>query len=161
MRAVTITIVLTACLAAGPLYAGEENTPMSQRATGSFEVTIDPIHQETPEGRPVFPRMALTKTFAGDLAGTSQGEMMTAMSTVEGSGAYVAVEQVSGTLGGRTGTFMLVHRGTMEKGGSFVLDVRVVPDSGTGDLVGISGTMEILIDDSHHYIFDYALPPTS
>ena len=91
-----------------------------------------------------FSRLFLDKTFTGDLNGVSKGQMMGAGTAVEGSAAYVAFEVVTGTLDGRHGTFILQHAGTMRKGAG-TLHVTVVPDSGTGDLVGLTGT-----DDDHH-----------
>jgi hypothetical protein len=103
--------------------------------------------------------MSLEKQLKGDLDGTSKGEMTTAETSVQGSGGYVAIERVSGTLGGRTGTFMLLHQGTMKRGGDFKLSIVVVPDSGTGQLAGLTGTMAIIITDGKHsYELDYTLP---
>jgi len=69
----------------------------------------------------------------------------------------VAIERVSGALHGRTGTFVLQHSGTMTRG-SPELTVSVVPDSGTGELTGLSGTMRIIIEGKRHsYEFDYTL----
>jgi hypothetical protein len=102
--------------------------------------------------------MSIDKQFHGDLEATSKGEMLTAMSgTVKGSGAYVAVERVTGTLHGRAGSFALYHIGTMTRGTPH-LAVTVVPDSGTGQLTGITGTMNIIIaDGKHSYEFEYEL----
>lgn len=126
---------------------------MTKRANGSFEVKVDPLTADA------FPRMALKKTFRGDLEGTSAGEMMSAGGEVEGSGAYVALERVTGTLDGRNGSFALVHSGTMRKGGEFSMIIRVVPDSGTGELAGIAGTFEIVFEGKNHlYHLDYSLP---
>jgi hypothetical protein len=85
--------------------------------------------------------------------------MMSVDATAEGSGAYVAIERVSGALHGRQGTFTLVHRGTMRRGGDYRLAVDVVPDSGAGQLAGLEGTMEILIEGrEHRYELRYTLP---
>lgn len=103
--------------------------------------------------------MALDKQFKGDLEGTSKGEMTTAETSVEGSAGYVAVERVDGTLRGRKGTFVLLHQGTMKRGGDFKLTIVVVPDSGTGQLVGLTGTLAIVITDGKHsYELAYTLP---
>lgn len=84
---------------------------------------------------------------------------MTAETSVEGSGGYVAIERVNGALRGRHGTFVLLHQGTMKRSRDFKLMIAVVPDSGTGQLVGLTGTMAIVIKDGNHsYEFDYALP---
>jgi hypothetical protein len=103
-------------------------------------------------------RMSIRKKFHGDLEATSRGEMLTAMTEVEGSAAYVALEQVTGTLGGRSGAFVLHHSGTMTRGAPRLVLV-VVPDSGSGDLQGIDGTMQIeIVDGDHSYVFEYQLP---
>jgi hypothetical protein len=100
--------------------------------------------------------MSIDKQFHGDLDATSQGEMLSAMSAVEGSAGYVAIERVSGTLHGRSGSFVLQHNATMTRGAPY-LNIIVVPDSGTGDLVGLTGSMNIIITDGKHfYEFDYA-----
>lgn len=102
-------------------------------------------------------RLAIDKTFNGELSAKSKGEMLSAMTTVKGSAGYVAIEQVSGTLDGKTGSFILQHFGTMSKG-SDRLVLEVVPDSGSGDLEGLSGKMNIEIKDGqHYYSFEYEL----
>ena len=103
--------------------------------------------------------MTLDKRFHGDLVATSRGQMLTAGTDVKASGAYVAVERVTGALNGRQGTFLLHHRGLMTRG-TPDLSISVVPDSGTGELTGLTGTMEIVIapGGKHSYDFEYALP---
>jgi len=104
--------------------------------------------------------MSIDKQFQGDLEATSQGEMLTAGTAVQGSAGYVAIERVSGTLHGRRGTFILQHSGTMTRGAP-QLAVTVVPDSGTGELAGLSGRMTITIaDGKHSYELEYALAET-
>ena len=129
---------------------------MTHEATGKFDVKATPLDTEgAPAG--AFARHSLAKTFHGDLEGTSVGEMMS-VGGADGSGAYVAIETVRGTLNGRDGSFSLVHRGTMRRGADFKLSVIVVPDSGTGDLTGIDGTMEIAIAGREHsYKLSYTL----
>ena len=123
------------------------------QAKGTFEVKTEPIADSG-----AFPRLALQKQFHGDLEGTSAGEMMSVMGAVEGSGAYVALERVTGTLAGRKGSFALVHSGTMRRGGEFSMIIRVVPDSGTEELTGIGGTLQILFEGKQHlYELDYTL----
>jgi hypothetical protein len=101
--------------------------------------------------------MAIAKEFDGDLAATSRGTMLAAMTAVKGSAGYVAIEQVTGRLGGREGTFVLQHSGTMTRGVP-ELSVTVVPDSGTGDLTGLAGRMTIdVVDGKHSYSFEYCL----
>ncbi len=118
-----------------------------------------PVPGESKGDLPSFPRLALHKQFHGDLEGTSQGEMMSVNGTVKGSGAYVAIEHFSGSLLGRKGSFALVHSGTMRKGGELNMIIRVVPDSGTEQLAGLTGTFEIIIEDGkHRYNFDFSIP---
>lgn len=134
--------------------AEEKGKTMAGQAKGTFEVKTEPI-----AGSDAFPRLALKKEFHGDLEGTSAGEMMSAGGSVEGSGAYVALERVTGTLAGRKGSFALVHSGTMRRGGEFSMIIRVVPDSGTDELTGIAGTLQILFEGKNHlYQLDYTLP---
>ena len=102
--------------------------------------------------------MSIDKHFQGDLHATSKGEMLSAMGEVKGSAGYVAIERVSGSLGGRNGTFVLMHTGTMARGVA-QLSVMVVPDSATGELTGLAGSMTIKIEaGKHFYEFDYTLP---
>ena len=131
---------------------------MSTRATGSFTVKMLPQPLADASADASLGRMALDKTFSGDLAATGQGEMLMAGTAVKGSAGYVAIERVSGSLHGRSGTFVLQHTGTMNRGAP-TLSVTVVPDSGTGELVGLAGKLDILIDGGQHrYAFDYTLP---
>ncbi|MFL6286708.1 MAG: DUF3224 domain-containing protein [Pyrinomonadaceae bacterium] len=134
---------------------------MTTRASGTFEVRMSPqAPDEGAEGVVGISRMLIDKRFEGDLEGTSRGQMLAAGTGVAGSAGYVAIEQVTGKLGGRDGTFVLQHSGTMERGVGR-LTVSVVPDSGRGELEGLSGTMEIVIEEGQHsYVFDYALGDT-
>jgi hypothetical protein len=130
---------------------------MSVTANGTFEVTMSPEPPyDVNEGASIG-RVALKKQFKGDLEATSSAEMIGARSEVKGSAGYVAIERVVGTLGGRSGSFVLQHSGTMTRGKG-QLDVSVVPDSGTAELKGISGKMTIEISDGKHlYSFEYSL----
>ena len=111
-------------------------------------------------GDAILGKMAIDKQFHGDLDATSRGEMLTVGTAVQGSAGYVAMELVSGTLQGRDGTFVLQHSGTMTRGAPSLM-VTVVPDSGTGQLVGLVGTMAIMIaDGKHEYDFEYTLTET-
>lgn len=124
------------------------------QATGTFQVKLTPQTDGEDLG---LGRMTINKQFHGDLDASSQGQMLAARSSVTGSAGYVAIERVSGSLGGRTGTFVLQHSGTMTRGEP-QLSVTVVPDSGTGDLTGLSGKMAIKIaEGAHSYIFEYAI----
>ncbi len=128
------------------------------KATGEFEVDLKPIEPYATGQEGInLARMSIDKKFRGDLKGTSVGEMLSAMTTKKGSAGYVAIEQVDGTLADRSGTFVLQHFATMANGESRQI-IEVVPDSGTGELAGISGTLEIIIKDGKHfYEFTYAL----
>lgn len=131
---------------------------MSNRSTGPFDVTIKPQPLAGPAEDASLGRLSIEKRFHGDLEATGQGQMLTAGTDVQGSGAYVAIEKVSGTLHGRAGTFMLQHRGIMTKGQP-QLEITVVPDSGTGALAGLTGTLHVNIENGKHsYDFEYTLP---
>lgn len=129
---------------------------MSMRAAGSFQVKLAPIplHDESIGG---VGRLSLDKQYLGDLQGAGKGEMLSAMGNVQGSAAYVAIEHVSGTLHGRAGSFLIHHRGVMTRGAPELV-IHIVPDSGTGELAGISGSMTIDIRGrDHFYTLDYEL----
>jgi len=125
-------------------------------ARGSFDVAPKGI--SSPDEAP-FGRMSIDKTFHGDLEATTRGQMLSAMTATKGSAGYVAIELVTGTLAGKTGTFLLQHHGLMNRGVPD-LKVTVIPDSGTGELVGLSGTLAIIVaDKKHSYEFEYAVAP--
>ena len=127
------------------------------QATGPFDVKLAPQAPAPQIASTHIGRQTLDKQFRGDLDATSLGEMMAFMSGVPGSGAYVALERVEGALHGRRGTFVLQHTGVMNRG-TPSLSVTVVPDSGTGELAGLSGAMMIHIENGRHsYTFEYAL----
>ena len=133
---------------------------MSTHATGTFEVKLTP--QPSSEGAQDanLGRFTIDKQFHGAIEGTSKGQMLTGGTAVKSSAGYVAIEQVSGALDGHTGTFILQHSGTMTRGVP-QLSITVVPDSGTGELVGLSGKMNIIISEGKHsYEFDYVLAKT-
>jgi hypothetical protein len=135
-------------------------TPMTATAKGPFDVKL------TPQGNAADPtavgRMALDKTFHGDLDATSVGEMLAVRTAVANSAGYVAIERVTGTLAGRKGTFALQHWGIMDKGAQD-LRISVIPDSATGELAGLTGTMTIDIQPGgkHFYAFTYSLSPAT
>jgi Protein of unknown function (DUF3224) len=132
---------------------------MTKHASGTFGVNLTPQTPDNKEAESAnLGRMSIDKHFQGDLEATSNGEMLSAVSDVKGSAGYVAIERVTGTLHGRNGTFVLQHTGTMTRGVP-QLSVTVVPDSATGDLTGLSGSMAIKIEAGEHsYEFDYMLP---
>ncbi len=133
----------------------------SLHATGRFEVKIDPQPPDEKGGGAAIGRMFLDKQFHGDLEATSKGTMLAAGTGAKNSsGGYVALEVVTGSLKGRTGTFVLEHSATMNRGVP-QLSIVVVPDSGTGQLTGLDGKMNITIADAKHsYDFEYTLPDT-
>jgi hypothetical protein len=130
---------------------------MTTTAEGTFAVTMRPGAAEL-DG--AVARFELSKTFTGDLEGTGAGVMLSAGDPQAGTAGYVAIETVSGRLGGRVGGFALQQFGTME-GGAQVLHYAVVPGSGTGGLAGITGTLRLRIDDdgTHRYALEHDLPP--
>ena len=125
---------------------------------GTFDVTLSPLASTlTDNAGVVIKRMAIAKTFHGELAAQSQGEMLSAMAATPGSAGYVALEQVSGTLAGKQGSFVLMHYGVMADGHNR-LQLEVVPGSGSDELAGLSGSMGITIKEGQHfYTFDYQL----
>ncbi len=159
-RALTIAALVT--LAAAPLNGAEpmakpsttEPSGTEQAATGSFEVTMAP--QAAPDA--AIGRFALDKRFHGPLEATGTGELVTMRTPTEGSAGYVAIERVTGTLAGRTGSFALQHSGLMDRGAP-TLHIAIVPDSGTDGLAGISGTLDIAVEGgTHRYTLRYRLP---
>jgi hypothetical protein len=128
---------------------------MTLHAHGAFDVKVAPLKGDEAWGG--FGRLSIDKQFHGDLDASSKGQMM-AWGTGAGSGAYVALEMVTGTLLGRSGTFVLMHNGTMTQAGP-AMTVTVAPGSGTGALVGLAGTMTIHIEGGKHtFDFDFTLP---
>jgi len=132
---------------------------MTTHAGGTFEVKLTPQKSDSA----VFEtgslgRMSIDKQFHGDLDGTGKGEMLAANTDVKGSAGYVAMERVTGMLSGREGSFILQHSGTMTRG-TAQLSVTVVPDSGSGQLIGLTGKMTIKVESGRHfYEFEYTLP---
>lgn len=163
-RKATICVSLLLALSAlaqthSPPDSVHQGALMITHAIGTFEVKLTP---QAPEDKddPWLARMSLDKQFHGDIEGVSKGQMLAAGSGAKGSsGGYVAIERVTGTLQHRSGTFVLQHTGTMT-GGTPELSITVVPGSGTGQLAGLSGKMNIKIaGGKHSYEFDYTLEP--
>ncbi|CAN5267966.1 hypothetical protein BH10PSE1_BH10PSE1_14810 [soil metagenome] len=129
----------------------------TQQTTGTFDVRITPV-QPASDAAPDAPgRMLLAKTFQGGMEGVGAGEMLATMGP-ERSGAYVALERVTGSVDGRSGSFALVHKGLMDKGAQD-LSIVIVPGSGTDDLTDISGVFHLTIaDGEHRYVLEYSLP---
>lgn len=128
------------------------------KISGKFDVKLNPLDTYAQGANGLnLGRMSIDKTFYGDLDAKSQGEMLTAMTAIQGSAGYVAVEQVSGTLSGKKGSFVLQHFGTMDRGKDRLI-LEVVADSASGELVGLSGSMRINIEGGQHfYEFEYEL----
>lgn len=126
--------------------------------SGPFDVKMSPASAHDAS----VGRFTLDKQYHGDLAAAATGEMLTAMTATKGSAGYVAIEKVTGKLAGRAGTFHLQHTGIMNRGAPS-LTITVVPDSGTSELTGLTGTMTINIaaDGAHAYEFAYSLPDKS
>jgi Protein of unknown function (DUF3224) len=132
---------------------------MSERAAGSFDVKVTSQKPDTQVARAAnLGRLTIDKRFHGDLEGTGKGEMLATQTDVPGSAGYVALERVTGKLRGRSGGFVLQHSATMTRG-TPVSTITVVPDSGTGELRGISGRMTVTVaaDGTHSYEFDYRI----
>jgi hypothetical protein len=134
-----------------------------KRASGSFEVNVQPLGNtpflnEDGSPDPLLGRFLLTKKFSGDLDARARGHMLSAGTPVKGSAGYVAIDQVTGSLDGRKGSFVLQHSGSMKRGVPALL-VMVVPDSGTGELAGLTGTLSInIVEGKHFYDFLYSIP---
>ena len=132
---------------------------MNQRATGSFDVKVVPQKPDTQIARAAnLSRLTIDKRFHGDLEGASKGEMLALQTDVKGSAGYVALERVTGKLKGAQGSFVLQHSATMHKGEPDS-KITVVPDSATGELVGLTGKMVITVaeDGAHNYEFEFKL----
>jgi len=129
---------------------------MTERISGSFDVRMTPQDVHAQAAAAGFARMSLDKRYHGELDATGVGEMLAVRTATAGSAAYVAIEKVEGTLRGRRGSFFLRHAATMVRG-TPDLSVTIVPDSGTGELVGLSGRLAIRIEDGKHfYDLDFA-----
>jgi Protein of unknown function (DUF3224) len=134
---------------------------MSQHATGAFDVKVTPQKPDTQVARAAnIGRLTIDKRFHGDLEGVSKGEMLAIQTDMKGSAGYVAMERVTGKLNGKSGSFVLQHSATMTRG-TPAASITVVPDSGTGELRGISGKMSITVaaDGAHSFTFDFRIEP--
>jgi hypothetical protein len=129
-----------------------------KRATGSFEVSLQPLSNAEITSDAMLGRLLLNKKFSGDLTASARGQMLSAGTATRGSAVYVAIDYVTGNLEGRQGSFVLQHSGSMNRGVP-TLSIMVVPDSGTDELAGLSGTLSInVIDGKHFYDFIYSIP---
>lgn len=154
---VPLAIVLLSLSSSAGIFQKEGAMPI--HATGSFDVKIVPQPQSDHESRASISRFSISKQLHGDLEATSEGEMLTSGDPKSGSAAYVAIERVTGTLRGLSGSFVLQHTASMTPTSQQML-ITVAPDSGTGQLVGLSGKFLIKIENKQHfYDFEYDLPP--
>ena len=153
---IAVTCVFTCVGVAAYAQTQSTSGAATMHATGPFDVKLTPLDDKID---PALARMTIDKQFHGDLEATSKGQMLSAATDVKGSAGYVAIEKVTGTLKGRSGTFILQHNATMDRGKP-QLSIIVVPDSGTGQLAGITGKMNIVIAEGgkHSYEFEYTLP---
>jgi hypothetical protein len=139
--------------------SNQARSVVMQKVQGSFDVKLTPEGSEDKAGGSSLGRMSIEKQFHGALDGTSKGQMLTGSSEVAGSAGYVALERVTATLKGRRGSFLLQHSGTMSKAAGYQLSITVVPDSGSGELVGLAGKLDIqIVEGKHLYTFEYSLP---
>jgi len=161
--------ILGMCLALASAHAQnpsaastiQKEALMTKHASGPFDVKVGPLSAYNQDDKAVG-RFSLDKQLHGELEGTSKGEMLAYGTGAKGtSGGYVAIEKVTGTLNGRSGSFVLQHNTTMTRG-TPDMSVTVVPDSGTGELTGLAGKMNMVTasDGKHSYEFDYTLPET-
>jgi Protein of unknown function (DUF3224) len=165
---VSVITVIWLCLASvaqaqtqspnsGP-SAAQKDVAVATHASGTFEVKLNPQPPDDKAEGSTLGRMSIDKQFHGDLEGTAIGQMLTAGTDVKGSAGYVAIERVTGTLNGRSGSFVLQHSGTLTRGAA-QQSITVVPDSGTRQLVGLVGKITVTIAaGKHSYDFEYTLP---
>jgi hypothetical protein len=153
------SLIAGAWLTAAAIPSPNPKERLIMHASGPFEVTLEPQKADNPQAQAAkLGRLSIDKHYHGALEATANGEML-ARQDEHQSGAYVAIERVTGSLQGRSGSFVLVHSAVMNRGTPENWSVAVVPDSGTEQLAGLSGTMTITIDgDAHRYDFHYALP---
>ena len=125
------------------------------QAKGEFEVKRIPQEELDIGGGASVGHSRFDKRFRGPLDAASVVHMLAVMSPVAGSGAYVAIERIEGTLNGRRGSFFAQHNGVMDRGKPS-LDLTVVPDTGTDELTGLHGRITIdIADGKHFYTFEY------
>jgi hypothetical protein len=167
-----VGVILAICLSLGSVVYAQTQTSapspvpnavqkdkaMATHASGPFDVKLTPQPPDDKAEGSTLGRLSIDKQYHGELEATSKGQMLTAMTEVKGSAGYVAIERVSGTLHGRSGSFVLQHSSTLARGAP-QQSITVVPDSGTGQLVGLTGKMIVnIVDGKHSYDFEYTLP---
>jgi len=151
-----LSLSLIFCAVVGAQSTSSKEATVTNHASGPFDVKMIPQDDKSVDG---LSRMLLDKQYHGDLEGVAKGQMLTGGISANKSGAYVAIEKFTGTLQGRSGSFVLHHTGILTNGKPD-LTILVAPDSGTGQLAGIAGRMTINIaaDGKHSYEFEYTLP---
>jgi hypothetical protein len=165
-----VSVITVICLSLASVTQAQTQSPspvpstaqkgvaVATHASGTFEVKLNPQPPDDKAEGSTLGRISIDKQFHGDLEGTAKGQMLTAGTEVKGSAGYVAIERVNGTLSGRSGSFVFQHSGTLTRGAA-QQSIMVVPDSGTGQLVGLAGKMTInIVDGKHSYDFEYTLP---
>jgi hypothetical protein len=160
IAAVCLHIAFAFPQAAAPHSAtAPKEAVVSGHAHGPFDVKLTALPFDDKVADRLLARMSIEKQFHGELEGSSVGQMLAANTNIKGSAGYVAIERVTGTLNGRSGSFVLQHNATLTRG-TPQLSIIVVPDSGTGQLTGLTGKIDIKIeaDGKHFYDFDYTLP---
>ena len=164
VRSLAVSLSLTAALDAQPAVPVPVTQPKQEvrvaaRAKGSFDVKLVPLTEGDRKDAWAPGRMSIDKQFKGDLEATSQGEMAMTGTEVQGSAGYTAIEKITGKLHGRAGTFVLQHFAVMARGVPGEWIILVIPDSGTGELKGLTGRLTITITGKEHaYALDYSLP---
>ncbi len=157
MSAILLLVASLAIAGGDQAVPPPKESAVTQHAAGTFDVKVTPQKDEG-VGHATIGRMGIDKQYHGDLVGTGLGQMLAGMGEVKDSGAYVAIERVTGTVHGKTGSFAVHHLGVMDRGAQRLV-ITVIPDSGTGDFAGITGTMTIEIKGgAHYYTLDYTLP---
>jgi hypothetical protein len=151
-------LLMAALIIGASSSLAQGNSRMTQIARGTFSVDMKPQSEPNAVDGVSLGRMSLNKKFEGELQGAGQGEMLTALTPIKGSAGYVAIERFTGTVHGRSGSFVFQHSGTMNQGAQ-QLSIAVVPGSGTGELLGIAGAFRLnIVDGKHLYEFEYTLP---
>ena len=132
---------------------------MNQHATGPFDVKMIPQPADPDAAGETIGRMVLDKKYHGALNAVGRGQMLAMRTAVAGSAGYVAMELITGKLDGRSGSFVVQHTGRMNRGVATIV-LAIVPDSGTAELTGLTGTMEIIVAEGgkHSYRLEYQLP---
>ncbi len=150
--------VTTAGAVAHAAFHSQSMELATMHARGTFEVQISPLPVDAYTDAATLGRMTIDKQFSGDIVGTGKGQMLTGMGTVKGSAAYSAIEKFTGTVAGKKGSFVMQHTGIVTRGVQSLV-ITIVPDSGTDELTGISGTLMIIIEGKQHsYDLEYTLP---